>query len=228
MKVIRHWTVIVLAGLLSPVVFGSPATGAEPQQTEKRFHFRFLPNPAPVADDPRIVRATAIVNSGTELKIIVDFGRRSWLIYEMRADRDHCRNQERVELGGAETSRAPLLIDSPSSDCAGGPTTTIVRAGSQTFTLGSEGWKSEGAAALEKELGPEMAKVIRTSIPMLARLNGFVRIVCDRMKPLYGITCDQPLPTDGSYTVSKIPIDCAFDARHGAPCPQPAVADPTP
>lgn len=200
---------------LVAVLFSNLAAAGAP--AEKRFHYRFLPNPAPAADDPRIVRATAIVRAG-EFELIVDFGRRSWLIYTAQADRVHCRNQERIELAGSEASRSALLVDSPLGDCAIGtaePTTTV-RAGGQVFILGNERWKTGGAAALDEALGPQLRRILNGPIAALATLNPYVGILCKRMALVFGTDCDTP--PDGTYTVNVLPVDCAFDARHGEPC----------
>ena len=213
-------TLLVLAALLPALLVQSLASDAGAQETEKRFHYRFLPVPAPLRDDPRIVRATAIVKR-SDFKLIVDFGRRSWLIYDVQADRAHCTNHERIEYGPGDPSHSALLVDSPIADCVAGtmaPALTSVRAGARTFTLGSEQWKAHGPAALDEESGPEMAKAIKSLIPVLAALNPYVRILCNRMAPLYGLRCDGSHPAEAAYTVSPIPVDCEFDARRGAPC----------
>ncbi|HXH95240.1 MAG TPA: hypothetical protein VNN25_26940 [Thermoanaerobaculia bacterium] len=216
----RCRTSLALAIVLAPLLVQSLAADAGAQETEKRFHYRFLPVPAPLTDDPRIVRATAIVKS-SDFKLIVDFGRRSWLIYDAQADRAHCTNHERIEYGPSDPSHPPLLVDGPIADCVAGtmaPALTSVRAGTRTFTLGSEQWKAGGPAALDEESGPEMANAIKSLIPVLAALNPYVRILCNRMAPLYGLRCDESQPAEAAYTVSPIPVDCVFDARHGAPC----------
>ena len=191
---------------------------------ERRIHYRFLPNPAPPRDDPRIIRATAIVSEG-EYKLILDFGRTSWILYDVQSDRVSCRTHERIQLAGSIPSPSVLTIDSPLEGCTSKATlpdnVTRVHAGSRGFSVDSQEWKAHGAPGARGELGPDLARLINGQVASLARINPYVRIFCDRVAPLYGTVCSGP--PENLYIVNKLPIDCGFDARHDEPCP----ADPT-
>ncbi len=224
----RSWPASLHGFVAVILIFGaaqqSIAAGAKPglqQPDEKRLHYLFLPNPRIGGAERQPVRATAIVRGERELKLILDFGDGSSLVYVAQSDRDRCTSHERMDFSAASSDPLTLVVDGPRADCPGVaarmPRVSLA-AGSKTLAIDGESWKSRGLDAAAGDLGPDLARVLAGPIATLSKVNPFIRILCARVAPLLVGGQEKPSGTNGPYIVRRTLDGCSFDTRHSEPC----------
>jgi hypothetical protein len=208
----------------------APLTTAYGHDGESRFHYVFTPDPAGGSATAALqkIEASAIVRGQREFKLILDFGDGSWLDYMAQADRSRCTSHEEIHLRRPSTTMFEIALDGALTDCARSAATSpnsrsaggemTIRVDAKTFTVDGERWKSQGDPAAATAIGPEFEAIVSGPLAALAQANPFVRILFSRVAPLYPGVWDRGIAAARQYVTASAK-DCAFDERHGEPCP---------
>ena len=220
-------------------------TAAGPSESPPERRLAFVFTPARPLNGER-VRATVILDAlvpksaNRSYRLIVESANGSSIKYVARGEAQTCTSREEMHFVGFDGRSTTLAMVRPMVQCTRAtsvertpvaiedvarPGFIVVRTPTRKVTEALDSTGRWNGSEVAGDLGPAVLAFFTGPLADLAKDNGFVAILCDRMAPIFQASSDL-FGEKGRFEVHRVPNDCVFDARYGEPCPTAAQTTP--